>query len=254
MKQGDFTKLAESYIHRTGYSEVILRYIAEHALESFDSLKIADVGAGTGKLTENLASLGYPITAVEPNDAMREEGKRYTSGKNVNWQKGSGEETGLEENSVNWLLMGSSFHWVDFRKGLEEFQRVLMPGGFFTAIWNPRNLEVSELHTSIENQIRQFVPSLKRVSSGSGEFTKTLSRALASSGLFTDVVYMEQEYDVIMSVERYMGAWHSTNDIQAQAGPETWAKIIRMIENEISGMKEIVVPYKTRAWTAKSLK
>ncbi|MBK9542307.1 MAG: class I SAM-dependent methyltransferase [Bacteroidetes bacterium] len=254
MKQGDFTKLAESYIHRTGYSEVILRYIAEHALESFDSLKIADVGAGTGKLTENLASLGYPITAVEPNDAMREEGKRYTSGKNVNWQKGSGEETGLETNSVNWLLMGSSFHWVDFRKGLEEFQRVLMPGGFFTAIWNPRNLEVSELHTSIENQIRQFVPSLKRVSSGSGEFTKTLSRALASSGLFTDVVYMEQEYDVIMSVERYMGAWHSTNDIQAQAGPETWAKIIRMIENEISGMKEIVVPYKTRAWTAKSLK
>ena len=176
MKQGDFTKLAESYIHRTGYSEVILRYIAEHALESFDSLKIADVGAGTGKLTENLASLGYPITAVEPNDAMREEGKRYTSGKNVNWQKGSGEETGLETNSVNWLLMGSSFHWVDFRKGLEEFQRVLMPGGFFTAIWNPRNLEVSELHTSIENQIRQFVPSLKRVSSGSGEFTKTLQR------------------------------------------------------------------------------
>ena len=254
MKQGDFTKLAESYIHRTGYSEVILRYIAEHALESFDSLKIADVGAGTGKLTENLASLGYPITAVEPNDAMREEGKRYTSGKNVNWQKGSGEETGLETNSVNWLLMGSSFHWVDFRKGLEEFQRVLMPGGFVTAIWNPRNLEVSELHTSIENQIRQFVPSLKRVSSGSGEFTKTLSRALASSGLFTDVVYMGQEYDVIMSVERYMGAWHSTNDIQAQAGPETWAKIIRMIENEISGMKEIVVPYKTRAWTAKSLK
>ena len=68
------------------------------------------------------------------------------------------------------------------------------------------------------------------------------------------MVYSEQEYDVIMSVERYMGAWHSTNDIQAQAGPETWAKIIRMIENEISGMKEIVVPYKTRAWTAKSLK
>ncbi|MBK6837715.1 MAG: hypothetical protein IPG90_05100 [Bacteroidetes bacterium] len=113
--------------------------------------------------------------------------------------KGSGEETGLETNSVNWLLMGSSFHWVDFRKGLEEFQRVLMPGGFFTAIWNPRNLEVSELHTSIENQIRQFVPSLKRVSSGSGEFTKTLSRALASSGIFTDVVYMEQEYDVLQN-------------------------------------------------------
>jgi ubiquinone/menaquinone biosynthesis C-methylase UbiE len=254
MKQGDFTKLAESYKHRTGYSEVILRYIAEHAECTFDELKIADVGAGTGKLTENLADLGYQITAVEPNDAMREEGKRYTAGKNVTWQKGSGEETGLANNSVNWLLMGSSFHWVDFNKGLTEFQRVLMPGGFFTAIWNPRNLEVSELHTSIENQIRKMVPDLKRVSSGSGDFTKTLSRALAASGKFKDVVYMEQEYDVVMSIDRYMGAWHSTNDIQAQAGPETWNKIIAMIEKEISGLPEIVVPYKSRAWTAKSTK
>ena len=65
---------------------------------------------------------------------------------------------------------------------------------------------------------------------------------------------MEQEYDVVMSIDRYMGAWHSTNDIQAQAGPETWNKIIAMIEKEISGLSEIVVPYKSRAWTAKSTK
>lgn len=254
MKQGDFTQLAESYKHRTGYSEDILRYISQHAERSFKELKVADVGAGTGKLTENLADLGYAITAVEPNDAMREEGKRYTAGKNVTWQKGSGEETGLATNSMNWLLMGSSFHWVDFMKGLKEFNRVLMNGGFFTAIWNPRNLEASELHMSIENQIRKMVPDLKRVSSGSGEFTKTLSRELAASGIFTEVIYMEQQYDVVMSVDRYMGAWHSTNDIQAQAGPDTWKKIISMIEFEIKNLPEIIVPYKSRAWTAKSIK
>ena len=37
--------------------------------------------------------------------------------------------------------MGSSFHWADTLQALEEFHRILRPGGFFTAIWNPRLLK-----------------------------------------------------------------------------------------------------------------
>lgn len=249
MKQGDFTELAKSYIHRSGYSETVLSYISDHIKTPNGNPTVAEVGAGTGKLTENLLNLGFSVTAVEPNDSMREEGMRYTSGRNAKWQKGSGEETGLPSASADWLLMGSSFHWVDLKKGLAEFHRVLKPGGFFTALWNPRNLDRSEWHTMIESNIRTIVPDLKRVSSGSGDFTKTLTRDLASTGHFKDVVYMEQEYDIIMSKDRYMGAWHSTNDIQAQAGPERWKKIIEMIEGEVNKLENVPVPYKTRAWT-----
>ncbi|CAN5530607.1 class I SAM-dependent methyltransferase [soil metagenome] len=251
MKQGDFTTLAKSYVHRTGYSEVVLRYISDHIGGGSTLFDVAEVGAGTGKLTENLLNMGFKVTAVEPNDAMREEGKQYTSGKNVKWQRGSGEETGLANASANWLLMGSSFHWVDLIKGLTEFRRVLKPGGYFTALWNPRDLERSEWHQNIESQIRKIVPELKRVSSGSGDFTKTLSRDLASTGEFADVVYMEQEYDIAMSKDRYLGAWHSTNDIQAQAGIERWKKIIEMIEQELKLLETVAVPYRTRAWTCR---
>ncbi|MEO8085532.1 MAG: methyltransferase domain-containing protein, partial [Bacteroidota bacterium] len=163
----------------------------------------------------------------------------------------SGEETGLANASAGWLLMGSSFHWVDLKKGLAEFHRVLKPGGYFTALWNPRDLERSAWHQNIESQIRKIVPELKRVSSGSGDFTKTLSHDLASTGEFADVVYMEQEYDIAMSKDRYLGAWHSTNDIQAQAGPERWKKIIEMIEQELKLLETVAVPYKTRAWTCR---
>ncbi|MEO8087097.1 MAG: class I SAM-dependent methyltransferase [Bacteroidota bacterium] len=83
MKQGDFTTLAKSYVHRTGYSETVLKYVADHIGGGSNSLDVAEVGAGTGKLTENLLNMGFKVTAVEPNDAMREEGKQYTSGKNV---------------------------------------------------------------------------------------------------------------------------------------------------------------------------
>jgi hypothetical protein len=36
-----------------------------------------------------------------------------------------------------------------------------------------------------------------------------------------------------------------------QAGPAGFARVIRAIEEEIAGLTEIVVPYKTRAWTVR---
>ncbi len=55
MKQGDFTKLAKDYINRSGYSETVLTVLRNHVQTVFGKLEtVADVGAGTGKLTENL--------------------------------------------------------------------------------------------------------------------------------------------------------------------------------------------------------
>lgn len=251
MRQGDFSALAKSYQHRTGYSLVVLRALANHVGAFGPDFRVAELGAGTGKLTENLLELGLHVTAVEPNDAMREEGFCQTAGGAVEWRAGSAERTGLETGSFDWILMGSSFHWPDFAQTLGEFHRVLRPRGHFTALWNPRNLGASALHSGIEAKIKEIVTDLKRVSSGSGEFTRDLSARLATTGEFTDVLYAEAEYEVEMSRERYLGAWHSTNDIQAQAGPERWAQIIAMIEAETADMAELAVPYRTRSWTAR---
>jgi len=251
MRQGDFSALAKSYVHRTGYSRVVLSALAGYVGAYGPDFRVADVGAGTGKLTENLLELGLHVTAVEPNDAMREEGIRQTAGGSVEWLAGSAERTGLETGSFDWILMGSSFHWPDFEEALREFHRVLRPRGHFTALWNPRNLAASPFHSEIERKITEIVPDLKRVSSGSGEFTLDLAKRLTTTGAFTDVLYAEAEFEVKMSRERYLGAWRSTNDIQAQAGAERWAQVIEMIETETAGMDELGIPYRTRAWTAR---
>lgn len=57
-----------------------------------------------------------------------------------------------------------------------------------------------------------------------------------------------------MSKERYMGAWRSVNDIQAQAGKETFQKILAAIEDQIAGLDQVVVPYLSRAFTVRSTK
>lgn len=253
MKQGDFTKLAKDYIHRTGYSPLVLRAILTYiGSEHQADFRIADVGAGTGKLTESLLDLGLQGFAVEPNDAMRAEGSRLCKDPSrIHWQKGSAEETGLETGSVNWLTMASSFHWPDQKKALTEFHRVLRPGGYFTCMWNPRNLSKSPLHLEIEAKIHEMVPGIDRVSSGSSKYTDGIEEVLVSNGKFKDVLFMETSYEVEMTKDRYIGAWRSVNDIQAQAGPERWEKIMQMID-EITP-DPVYVPYKTRAWTAQRI-
>lgn len=252
MKQGDFTRLAKQYCNRTGYSELVLKALIKY-IDYKENFKIADVGAGTGKLTKQLLELGLNVSAIEPNDAMREEGIEYTSKFHIEWKKGSGEDTTLETESVNWLLMASSFHWTDPNYSLPEFSRVLKPSGFLTVLWNPRNIEKSDLHLKIEKRIHEIVPDIKRVSSGSSKYTADIEKILISTGHFKDVIFMEAEHEVIMSKERYLGAWESVNDIQAQAGEERWKKILDAIKEEIDQFDQIVVPYKTRAWTAQKV-
>lgn len=253
MERGDFTKLAKDYIHRTGYSRRVLGAIAAYIGAFREGFAVADVGAGTGKLTENLYAMGFAGYAVEPNEAMRAEGIRLaTTTARFRWSAGSAENTGLPDRCVDWVLMASSFHWTRPALALAEFHRILRPGGFFTALWNPRDLEQSELHARIEARIHTLVPEVTRVSSGSSKYTQGVEHTLVGTGHFRNVIFMEAPHVEVMSKERYLGAWRSVNDIQAQAGPERFARILAAIEEEIRDLDAVPVPYRTRTWTVQT--
>lgn len=255
MKLGDFSKLAQNYVNRPAYDQVLLYTILEHMNKSVEDIILADVGAGTGKLTKVLAEMGInKIFAVEPNDEMRSEGVCYTNEyPYIKWSKGTGEDTFLESNSVNWVTMASSFHWTEPKKSLPEFSRILNKYGYFTIMWNTRNVAASELHQTIEDKINEIVPDLKRVSSGNKAHTKDWGEILLSTGHFKDVKFIETDYTEVMTKERYLNAWRSVNDIQVQAGEERFQQILNMIEDTIADLDEIIVPYKMRSWTVQKV-
>lgn len=253
MKHGDFTELAKFYGNRPGYSKVVLECLKNHVFNSVGEGKVADIGAGTGKLTENLVDIGLSGYAVEPNEAMRAEAGKYAWGA-VRWSEGCAEATGLEDNCVNWALMGSSFHWADSVQAVKEFYRILVPGGFFTAIWNPRDIERSELHKEIEEAVYSEIPGMRRVSSGKAVTTEEMREKLLGGGYFKDILFIEAPHTELMTKERYMNTWKSVNDIQVQAGEEGFQRILEKIDRIICDYDEIEVPYLSRSWTVQSCK
>ena len=253
MEHGNFTELAKSYHCRPGYSRQVVTMIAKYLGAGRRDFSIVEVGAGTGKLTGMLIELGFFGIAVEPNDAMRAEGVSTLGEKdNFRWMKGAAENTVLPESSADWVIMASSFHWTDKKRALEEFHRILKPGGHFTAMWNPRDLEKSPLQKTIENTVYEIAPDIRRVSSGNKEHVAPIDEQLTSTGLFEDVIFIEASHEEVMTRERYLGVWRSVNDIQVQAGEKKFAEIMGEIERITASMETITVPYKTRAWTARA--
>jgi SAM-dependent methyltransferase len=253
VRKGDFTGLASSYSkNRAGYSASVVRAMLALVDKPTPEIDFVDVGAGTGIFTRMVAGLGTKSTvAIEPNDDMRAHGAADSEAARIVWRNGSGEATGLADASCDLLTMASSFHWVDFERGLCEFHRVLRTGGRFVALWNPRLVEVSPMLADIEAHISRLKPDVRRVSSGRSGVTERLTEMLWTSELVDDVVYLEGRHEVRMSKDRYLGAWRSVNDLQAELGPSLFAEFLAYAERAIGDREHVDTTYVTRAWSAR---
>ena len=239
-------------LNRPDYSESVLKALLGMIGVPVNEIDYADVGAGTGIWTRMVDSMGVrSTTAVEPNDDMRGYGIKDSEETSIKWLAGDAEETGLAPESVNILTMASSFHWADFDMATKEFHRVLKTNGRFTALWNPRLIEVNPMLVEIENHLDTLRTDIKRVSSGRSGITNKLTEMLWGSPYFDDVVYLEGRHVILMSPDRYLGAWRSVNDLQVQLGKEKFENFLSFVEEKISGSDVIEATYLTRAWSAR---
>lgn len=112
------------------------------------AVTVADVGAGTGKLTASLLKPGRDAIAVDPDAAML--ASLATQYPDVRTLEGTGEQIPLPDASVDAVVFGQAWHWVDTEKASREVARVLKPGGTLGLIWNIRDESVPWVHRLTE--------------------------------------------------------------------------------------------------------
>ena len=105
---------------------------------------VADVGAGTGKLTAILQAAGHDVVAIDPDQQMLDALSARHPG--IPTQIGTGESLPLADASVDVVTFGQAWHWVDPVAASLEVARVLRPGGTLGLLWNLRDESVEWVH------------------------------------------------------------------------------------------------------------
>lgn len=152
-----FTSRVETYAkYRPSYPARVIELLRSECGLTPEAL-VADVGSGTGILSELLLKNGNVVIGVEPNEAMRRAAESILRGypkfQSVN---GSAEATTLPSASVNLITAGQAFHWFDPAAARNEFERILKTDGFVALIWNDRHLDSTEFLRNYEALLRQF--------------------------------------------------------------------------------------------------
>jgi SAM-dependent methyltransferase len=161
-----FSNRVEDYIkYRPTYPRALVVLLEEECGLTRESV-IADVGSGTGILSELFLRNGNRVYGVEPNREMREAGERLLdSYDNFISVDGRAEATTLDDSSVDFVTAGQAFHWFDPASARSEFKRMLKEGGWAVLVWNDRRIEGTPLREEYERLLLEYGTDYKEVSS-----------------------------------------------------------------------------------------
>ena len=121
---------------RPGYSDETMDHVLR-ALGIGPTTCVLDIAAGTGKLTRVLVAAGASVVASEPSASMRATFARVLPG--TPQVGATAEYLPFADGSFDAVTVAQAFHWFDAPRALDEFARILGPGGRLALVWNERD-------------------------------------------------------------------------------------------------------------------
>ncbi len=241
-----FSTRVENYIKfRPGYPPELMAFLqTELGLKS--SSVIADIGSGTGILTSLFVRNGNTVFAVEPNDEMRRAAENLLA-KHDNFTSvnGSAEATTLENESVDFIVAGQSFHWFDAQLAKQELTRILKATGWAVLVWN-------HLLTDASAFLRDYDQLLIEYGTNYLQIRKTWDDAASLDKFFGAGNYRRKTFDnkQVLDCEGVRGRLLSSSFAPREGEPKHDAMIKRLREifmaHKVENQVEFI--YETRAF------
>lgn len=149
-----FSSRVEHYTRfRPSYPKETITVLREACGLSQDSL-VADVAFGTGLFTRLLLENGNRVIGIEPNAGMRKAGEEYLANfPKFTSRAGTAESTSLDAQSLDLVTAAQAAHWFDRDKSLQEFRRILKPGGYLVLLWNDRLVDSEGFNRDYEQLV-----------------------------------------------------------------------------------------------------
>jgi SAM-dependent methyltransferase len=204
--------------------------------------RVADVAAGTGKLTRQLQATGAGCVAVEPSGDMREVCRRAVAGLPVT--AGVAEALPLRTGGFDLVTVAQAFHWFRAPEALAEFRRVLRRDGVLAIVWNERDEGVP------------WVAELGRLMAVAGDLPHERAAAyfplVDASGHFGGTARWRFAFEVPLARILVLDLVASRSYVNVMA-PDSQARLLRRVADLVDGLDDPVpVPYVTDVYVARA--
>ncbi len=229
---------------RPGYAPQLIERLVAWAGLSPASV-VADIGAGTGIFSAQLAAAGARVVAVEPNAEMRSQAAaRFDGASNVIILGSTAEATGIRDASVDLVTAAQAFHWFDHEAFRAECIRILRGNARVALVWNMRVSE-APVNAACEQAFRKLCPRFRGFSGG----VRTDDPAVAQFFRDTfetwhfanDLVYNREAF-----VARCLSGSYAPK--AGDNGYETFVCAMQDIFDEFQQGGQLVVPNQTNAY------
>jgi len=152
-----FSNRAENYAkYRPSYPLGVIEILKKECGLTAQSA-IADIGSGTGILSELFLKNGNTVIGIEPNAAMRAFAERvFANNESFVSLATTAEQTTLAASSVDFVVAAQAFHWFDQQSARREFARILRSNGWVVLIWNERKVDSTPFLKDYEELLLRF--------------------------------------------------------------------------------------------------
>ncbi|PHN02158.1 class I SAM-dependent methyltransferase [Flavilitoribacter nigricans] len=183
-----------------------------------ETVRVADLGCGTGISTRIWEGYAVAIYGIEPSEAMISIAQKNNRSGKITYRTGFANDTGLPAGSVEIVACSQSFHWMEPVSTLQEIGRILADKGIlviYDVTWPPSvNYQYEVAYRKLFQKVEEMTLALNEVIAHKWDKDQHLEQ-VKKSGLFRFVKAAYFHKSETFHKEKFIGLALSQGGLEA---------------------------------------